>query len=179
MTKLPSRKQWYKDMVASLRADRSAGDISPSEFLEHAADEIERRHQDGDPYWRSLAIADVARYDRAVSKAQRDAAADDAAAEEATRWIKRSLFPDEILIKLGLDPHINLGFDRSVATLDASHEQRLKGIEELERKKLNSSAGTQKRIDALKRADDMAGDKTLREIIDNRPEEYSVDISAL
>lgn len=172
MKKLPSRPQWYKDMVASLRADRSAGDVSPHEFLEHAADEIERRHQDGDPYWRSLAITDVAGYDRAVSKEQRDAATDDAATEEAAKWIKRSLFPDEILIKLGLDPDINLGFERRVATLDASHEQRLKGIEELERKKKNSTAGTQKRIDALKRADYLAGDKTLREIIDDRPEEY-------
>jgi hypothetical protein len=179
MTKLPSRQQWYKDMVANLRADRSAGDISPSEFFEHAADEIERRHQDGDPYWRSLAIADVARYDRAVSKAQRDAAADDAATEEAVKWIKRSLFPDEILIKLGLDPDINLGFDRRVPTLDASHEQRLKGIEELRRKMTNSTAGTQKRIDALERADYLAGDKTLREIIDNRPEEYGYGVGAL
>lgn len=170
--KLPSRPPWYREMVARLRAERSAGDTSPSEFLEHAADEIERRHQGGDPYWRSLARADVAAYDRAVSKEQRDAAADDAATEEATKWVKRSLFPDEILIKLGLDTEINLGFTLRVQTLDATHEQRLKGIEELERKKSNSSAGTQKRIDALQRADDLAGDKTLREIIDNRPEEY-------
>lgn len=179
MKKLSNHPQWYKDMAASLRADRSAGDISPSEFFEHAADEIERRHQDGDPYWRSLAIADVAAYDRAVSKEQRNAAADGAAAEEAAKWLQRGLFPDEILIKLGLDPDINLGFERRVATLDASHEQRLKGIEELERKKLNSTAGTQKRIDALKRADDLAGNKTLREIIDDTPEEYGYGVGAL
>lgn len=175
MKKLPNRPQWYKDMVADLRADRSAGDVSPSEFLELAADEIEKQHQDGDPYWRSLAIDDVAAYDRAVSKEQRDAAADKATAEEAAKWLQRGLFPDEVLVKLGLDREINLGFDRRVETLDATHEQRLKGIAELERKKLNSTAGTQKRIDALKRADVMAGDKTLREIIDDRPEEYGAD----
>ena len=114
MKKLPNRPQWYKDMVAQLRADRSAGDASPSEFLEHAADEIEKRHQDGDPYWRSLAINDVAAYDRAISKEQRDAAADDAVAEEAAKWLQRGLFPDEVLIKLGLDPEIKLGFGREV-----------------------------------------------------------------
>jgi hypothetical protein len=166
-------------MVAQLRADRSAGDASPSEFLEHAADEIEKRHQDGDPYWRSLAINDVAAYDRAISKEQRDAAADEAATEEAAKWLQRGLFPDEILIKLGLDPEINLGFGREVQTLDATHEQRLKGIKELERKMSNSTAGTQKRIDALKRADDLAGDKTLREIIDDTPEEYGYGTGAL
>jgi len=177
--KLPSRPQWYKDMVAQLRADRSAGDTSPSEFLEHAADEIEKRHKDGDPYLRSLAINDVATYDRAISREQRNAAADEAAAEEASKWLQRGLFPDEVLVKLGLDREINLGFSLRVETLDATHEQRLKGIEELERKKSNSTAGTQKRIDALKRADAMAGDKTLREIIDNRPEEYGYGAGAL
>lgn len=179
MKKLPNRPQWYKDMVARLRADRSAGDASPSEFLEHAADEIEQRHKDGDPYLRSLARNDVAAYDRAVSKEQRDAAADDAATEEAAKWIKRSLFPDEILIKLGLDRDINVGFGRRVETLDATHAERLKGLKELRQKRDNSTAGTQKRIDALERADYLAGDKTLREIIDNRPEEYGYGIGAL
>lgn len=179
MKKLPARPQWYRDMVAGLRADRSAGDVSPSEFFEHAADEIEKRHQDDDPYWRSLAIRDVKAYDDAVNKAQRNAAADDSAAEAATKWLQDGMLPDEVLIKLGLDPEINVGFDRRVRTLDASHEQRLKGIEELERKKLNSTAGTQKRIDALKRADAMAGDRTLREIIDDTPEEYGYGTGAL
>lgn len=179
MTKLPGRPPWYREMMARLRAERSAGDTSPSEFLEHAADEIERRHKDGDPYLRSLVIKDVTAYDRAVSKVQRDAAADAAAAEEATKWIKPSLFPDEVLIKLGLDPELNLGFDRRVKTLDATREERQTAIAELKRKLSNSTAGTQKRIDALKRADAMAGDKTLREIIDNTPEEYGYGTGAL
>ena len=90
-----------------------------------------------------------------------------------------SLFPDEILIKLGLDRDINVGFGRRVETLDATHAERLKGIKELRQKMDNSTAGTQKRIGALERADYLAGDKTLREIIDNRPEEYGYGIGAL
>jgi hypothetical protein len=166
-------------MVARLRAERSAGDTSPSEFLEHAADEIERRHKDGDPYLRSLVIKDVTVYDHAVSKEQRGTAADEAAIEEATKWIKGSLIPDDVLIKLGLDPEIQLGFGRYTKTLDATREERRKAIKELERQLGNANTGIRRRIDALERADAMAGDKTLREIIDDTPEEYGYGTGAL
>src|SRR6266581_1937730 len=177
--KLPGRPQWFREMVARLRAGRSAGDASPSEFLEHGADEIERRHRDGDPYLRSLAIADVAAYDRLTTREQQDQARDEAALAAATRWIQPGMLADDVLIKLGLDRELELGFGRKVSTLDASHDERLKAIAELERNLANAHSGIQKRVDDLKRADDLAGDKPLRAIIVN-PEDYGYgDAAAL
>jgi hypothetical protein len=177
--KLPDRPQWFRDMMARLRADRRTGDASPSEFLEHGADEIERRHKDGDPYLRSLAIADVAAYDRLITREQRDQARDEAALAEATRWIQPGMLADDVLVKLGLDRTLELGFGRTVDTLDASHDERLKALAQLEHKLDNANEGIRKRIDDLKRADDLAGDKPLRAIIVN-PEDYGYgDAAAL
>ncbi len=171
---LPGHPQWFREMVARLRAERSAGDATPSEFLEHAADEIEMRHKEGDPFLRSLAIADVAAYDRAINKEQRDIVGDEAAKAAATRLLQGSLFPDDVLVKLGLDPDLELGFGRSVKTLDATHDERLKAIGQLVNQLSNANSGIKRRIDDLKRADELAGNKTLREIIAD-PEEYGYD----
>ena len=108
--KLPARPQWFRSMIARLRAERSAGDTPPSEFLKHGADEIESRRRDGDPYLRSLAIADVAAYDRLVTREQRTQAEDEAAITEATRWIQPGMLADDMLAKLGLDRELQLGF---------------------------------------------------------------------
>jgi hypothetical protein len=174
MGKLPDRPPWYREMMAGLRAERSAGDVSPSEFLELAADEIQKRHDAGDPFGRSLWISDAAAYDRAVRKEQVATAEEIRALEDAAGYLKPSLFPDDVLIKLGLEQELELGFGRTVKTLDATHDERLKAVAELERKLGNANLGIHKRIDHLKHADELARDKTLREIIAD-PEEYGYD----
>jgi hypothetical protein len=165
---LPARPQWYKDMIAGLRANRKTGKIPPHEFLELAADEIEKRPD----YMRSLARADASAYDKAVSREQRVQFDDEVATAQAMGIIKQSLFPQEVLAELGLDAQLVVGYDRKVETADASHDDRMKAIAELERSKESWSKSKDREIAAVKALDELAGDKTLREILDDRPDGY-------
>lgn len=165
---LPVRPQWFKDMIATLRAQRKAATIPPHEFLELAADEAED-HKD---YVRDRIRDDIAAYDRKVSAAQAAQLSDDIAIAEAKKWLQESLMPTEMLEKLGLDTQLELGFGKKVPTLDATPEDRRKAIDNLELKRKNSDRGIQEKIDAIKQLNELAGDKTLRAIIDDRPDEY-------
>lgn len=168
MAKPPARPQWYRDMVATLRAKRKRREFPPHEFLEHAADEIQE-HLD---FMRFLARSDVAMYDRALSKEQQAQVDEEMLTAQAQGYIKQSLFPEEVLAKLGLDPKLHLGFDRSIETADATHEDRLKAIAELERKKKSWATSIDREIAAIEALDELAGDKTLREIISDEPDQY-------
>jgi hypothetical protein len=165
MAKLPSRPQWYRDMIAALRADRSAGHVPPGEFLELAADEIEG-HPD---YVRGALKADAAKYDRAVDSEQRAQFDDEISTATMLGYIKQSLFPDDVLKKLGLDVKLELGFGRSVQTVDATHEDRMKAIKELEDKVERWEKSTDRQIAAIRALDDLAGSRTLAEIIEEPP----------
>lgn len=162
---LPARPQWYRDMIAELRAKRKKGEIPAHEFAELAADQV----ADHPDFLRSLAIADVARYDRAASREQQAALDDEAAMAQAQGYIKQSLFPEEVLAKLGLDPKLQLGFDRSVQTADATHDERMKAIAELERKKKAWETSIDREIAAIRALDELAGNSTLREIVADPP----------
>lgn len=165
MGKKLSPSQWFKSAAASYRSMRATGDMSPSEMRELLADDIQTHHEDGDPFGRNIWIDFIDKYDRDVLKTQRDKADEVAALEMASGLLQQELFAPEVLAKLGLDLDLQLGFGRSVKTLDATHEERLKAIAELERQLDNANKGMVKKLEAIKRADSMAGDKTLREII--------------
>lgn len=162
---LPARPQWYKDMIATLRAQRKTGKIPPHEFLELATDEAED-HKD---YVRDRVRDDIAAYDRKVTAQQVAQIDDDISIDEARKWLQGSLMPTEMLEKLGLDTQLELGFGTKVPTLDATPEDRRKAIEQLEIKRANSNNGIDEKIAAIKQLNELAGDKTLREIIDDRP----------
>ena len=63
-------------------------------------------------------------------------------------------------------------FGKKVPTLDATPEDRRKAIEQLETKRENSNRGIDAQVEAIKQLNELAGDRTLRETIDNRPDEY-------
>jgi hypothetical protein len=152
MGKLPSRPQWYRDKIASLRAARTSGSVTPAEFLA-----------------RQLLRADAARYDRAVNGEQRAQFGGDAADAMARGFIVSPLLPEEVLARLGLDVKLDLGFGRSVQTADATHEDRLKAIEELEDKAKRWARSTDRQVAAIRALDDLAGDRPLREVIEEPP----------
>lgn len=166
--KLPKRPQWYREMVARLRAQRTGREFEPHEFLEHAADEVE----DHPDFVRFLARSDVAAYDRKVTTAQRADFEDEVTATDVARYVTPSLFPEEVLARLGLDRRLKLGFDRDVETADATHEDRMKAIAELERKKKSWEKSIDREIAAIEALDELAGDKTLREVVSDVPDEY-------
>ena len=165
---LDGKPQWFKDMMGRLRGERKMRILPPEEFLEHACDEAEAHPE----YLRALARTDIAARDRAMNNAQQDQLDDDMAIAEARKYIKQSLFPDEVLAKLGLDPKLDLGWDRAVSTVDATPEEREKAIAELERKKESWIQSIDKDIAAIKRLDEMAGSGTLRDMVDDAPDEY-------
>lgn len=165
MGKKLNPSQWFKSAAASYRAMRTTGDLSPSEMRELLADDIQTHHEDGDSFGRNIWIDFIDKYDRDVLRAQRDKADEVAALEMASGLLQQELFEPEVLARLGLDFDLELGFGRSVKTLDATHEERQKAIAELERKLDNANKGMLKKLEAIRRADDLAGDKTLREII--------------
>lgn len=166
--KLPDRPQWFKDMMGRLRGERKMRVFPPEEFLEHACDEADAHPE----YPRVLARADIASYDHAMSKTQQGQVDDDMAIAEAKKYIRQSLFPNEVLAKLGLDPKLDLGWDRKVSTVDATPEDRQRAIAELERKKQSWSDSIDREIAAIRRLDEMAGGGTLREMVDDTPDEY-------
>ena len=165
---LDGKPQWFKDMMGRLRGERKMRVLPPEEFLEHACDEAEAHPE----YLRALARADVAGRDRAMNNAQQVQLDDDTAIAEAKKYIKQSLFPDEVLAKLGLDPKLDLGWDRAVSTVDATPEDREKAIAELVRKKQSWISIIDRDIAAIKRLDEMAGTGTLRNMVDDTPDEY-------
>jgi hypothetical protein len=154
-------------MIAKLRAQRKRAEIPAHEFLELAADEA-ADHKD---YVRDRLRDDIAAYDRKVTAQQVAQIDDDISIEEARKWLQGSLMPTEMLEKLGLDTQLELGFGNKVPTLDATPEDRRKAIEQLEIRRANSNSGIDDKIAALKQLNELAGDKTLREIIDDRPDE--------
>lgn len=166
MAKLPVRPQWFRETIAALRAQRKRGDIPDAEFAELAADEIE----DHPEYLRSLAVADARKYDRAVTIEQAAQFTDEMATVAAKGYIQPSLHPEEVLEKLGLDRMLDLGYGRKVDTADATHEERQKAIAELERKKKSWETSVDKDIAAIEALDELAGNKTLREIIAEPPQ---------
>lgn len=174
MAKLPVRPQWYRDMIAGLRAERNAGDTSRTDFAEHAADEIVRRHKDGDPFLRSLAIADVRAYDSAVDREQGIKAGDLEDIEGAGIYIVPSLFTDDELAALGLDRVIDLGWGKTIRADDLDYEANEKAIAEFDRKAASWEKSMQEKKAPHERlrpvlASDKA--KKLPQLIDNRPDE--------
>lgn len=165
---LPNRPQWFRDKIAELRADRRSGKIPPDEFLPLAADEAQR-HPD---YLRTLALDDIGAYDRAVGREQQRRIGLDAATADARHWLQASMLPAEMLEKLGLDPVLDLGWGKDVATLDATGADRAAARKQLETKRSNSSKGIGEKIAALDRLDEIAGAGTLREAIDDAPARY-------
>ena len=165
---LPVRPQWYKDRIAELRAARKKGEIPAHEFLELGADEAVN-HKD---YVRDRVRDDIAAYDRKVTAQQVANIDDDISIQAARKWLQGSLMPTEMLEKLGLDMQLELGFGNKVPTLDATPEDRRKAIEQLETKRDNSNSAITAKVEAIKQLNELAGDKTLREVIDDRPGEY-------
>lgn len=166
MAKLPVRPQWYREMIAALRAQRKRGDIPDVEFAELAADEIENHPE----YLRSLAVADAKKYDSAVANEQKAQWDEEMATVAAKGYIQPSLHPEEVLEKLGLDRTLDLGYGRKVSTADATRDERQKAIAELERKKKSWETSVDKDIAAIEALDELAGDRTLREIIAEPPQ---------
>jgi len=167
--------QWFRDTHADLRAQRAAGDVPRSEFAEHAADEIEKRHSAGDPLLRTILIWFVGLYDADTRKKQDDAADELRALEEASGYIKQDLFPAEVLINLGLPDDLDLGgYGKKIATPDARHSDAEKWRNELVRKQKSWDISLAKDMEAADRLLTMLpGDdsKTLRQVVSD-PEEY-------
>jgi hypothetical protein len=163
---LPDRPQWFKDTIATLRAQRSDG-APPHEFGELAADEI-LKHPD---YVRGLARTDALSYDAKVTNQQSAEWTEEMAAAVARGFMQPSMLPAEALARLGLDPELDLGFGNKVLTVDATPEDRMKAIAELERSKESWAKGRDKKIAAIEALNELAGGKTLREIIDDLPDE--------
>src|SRR6266704_439477 len=95
--KRPSAPQWFKDAHAKYRGLRAAGDLSASELREHLADDVQARHEAGDPFGRSVWVSFIAAYDAKVNKAQGDIAAEEWALAEATGLLRQNCSPRKCL----------------------------------------------------------------------------------
>lgn len=182
MGKKLSVPQWLKDARASYRAMRATGDLSPSEMRELLADDIQGRHEAGDPFGRAVWIEFIDRYDRDVSSMQRDKADELADLERASGYLQADLFPAEVLAELGVPADLDLGgFGKTVPTPDARHSDVQKYIDEQQRKKETWDKTRDRNIEAAARllamlpADDS---RTLREVISD-PEDYGFTAGAL
>lgn len=182
MGKKLSAPQWLKDAFASYRAMRATGDLSPSEMRELLADDIQGRHEAGDPFARAVWIEFIDRYERDASNAQRDKADEAMALELATGFLQADLFPAEVLAELGVPADLDLGgFGKSVPTPDARHSDVQKYIDEQRRKKETWDKTRDRNIEAATRllamlpADDS---RTLREVVAD-PDDYGFGAAAL
>lgn len=127
--------QWFKDQHARYRGQRAAGDIPPTEMPELLTDDIQSRHENGDPFGRDIWRDFATRYDRNVSNSAADAAAEAAALELASGFLQAEMFPAEVLASLGLPPELDLGgYGKKIATPNATYADAAKWKEELERK---------------------------------------------
>jgi len=169
MAKKLAAPQWLKDEHASLRAQRAAGDVTSSEMRELLADDIQSRHEAGDPFGRAVWLDFIERLDRDVSNTQRDNADEAMALELASGYLQPDLFPAEVLAELGLPAELDLGgYGKHVLTADARHTDVEKYLAELRRKRKSWDESLDERIEAAERTltilppDDS---KTLREVI--------------
>lgn len=174
--------QWLKDAFASYRAMRATGDLSPSEMRELLADDIQGRHEAGDPFGRAVWIEFIDRYERDVSNTQRDKADEAMALELASGFLQADLFPAEVLAELGLPADLDLGgYGKSVPTPDARHSDVQKYIDEQGRKKKSWDETRDRNIEAAGRLLAMLPDddsRTLREVISD-PEDFGYTAGAL
>jgi hypothetical protein len=182
MGKKPGAPQWLKDALASYRVMRATGDLSPSEMRELLADDIQSRHEAGDPMGRAIWIEFIDRCDRDASKAQHDRADDAMALEFASGFLQPDLFPAEVLADLGLPPELDLGgFGKRVTTPDARYADVEKYLAELKRKRKSWDESLDERIDAAERTLALLPDdnsRTLREVVTD-PEDYGYGAAAL
>jgi hypothetical protein len=167
--------QWLKDALASYRAMRAVGDLSPSEMREHLADDIQARHETGDPFGRAVWVEFIDRLDRDVSNKQHENADEAMALELASGFIQPDLFPAEALAELGLPPELDLGgYGKRVVTPDARYADVEKYLAELRRKRKSWDESLDERIEAAERTLAILpsdNSRTLREVIAD-PEEY-------
>jgi hypothetical protein len=174
--------QWLKDALASYRAMRAAGDLPPSEVRELLADDIDRRHKDGDPFPRAVWLDWLDRFDRDVSRAQHDQADEAMALELASGFLQPDLFPAEVLAELGLPPELDLGgYGKRVMTPEARHADVEKYLTELKRKRKSWDESLDDRIVAAERALAILpqdNSRTLREVVAD-PEDYGFGAAAL
>jgi hypothetical protein len=182
MAKKLAPPQWLKDALAARRAMRAAGDASASEMREHLADDIQARHDAGDPFGRAVWLDWIDRLDRDVSKAQHDKADEAMAFELAAGYLQPDLFPAEVLAELGLPAELDLGgFGKRVTTPDARHADVEKYLGELKRKRKSWDESLDERIEAAERALAILPEdnsRTLREVVTD-PEDYGFGSAAL
>jgi hypothetical protein len=167
--------QWFKEASASYRAMRAKGDLSSSEMYELLADDIQDRHEGGDPFGRSLWIGFITGQESGAARAQAEAAAEVQALALASGYLQQDLFPREVLDRLGLPAALDLGgYGKSIATPDACHTDMQKYRAELERKRNSWDKSLDDRIEAADRALEILPEddsRTLRQVISD-PEEY-------
>jgi hypothetical protein len=169
MGKKSDAPSWFKEACASYRAMRGKGDLAASEMFELLADDIQTRHEAGDPFGRSLWVGFIIGYEGNLTKSQADAAAEEWALIQATGHLQTELFPREVLDKLGLPPVLDLGgFGKKLLAADACHGDMLKYRQELERKQKSWDTSLEKQIIAADRALEILpadNSKTLRQIV--------------
>ena len=159
---------------------RAKGDLSVSEMYELLADDIQNRHQAGEPFGRLVWINFITGYDDGVRKSQTEAAADEQAFAEATGYMQTELYSKEVLEKLGLPLEVDLGWDKKVTTLDLDHDGFEKAIGEVERKEKSWEKSLAEQKEALRRRQALVpadNSRTLRQVISD-PEEYGYGIGA-
>lgn len=183
MSKKLGTPQWLKDALASYRAMRATGDLSPSEMRELLADDIQARHEAGDPLGRAIWVEFIDKYDRDVSRAQHDRADDAMALELASGFLQPDLFPAEVLAELGLPPELDLGgYGKRIMTPDARHDDVAKYLAELKRKRKSWDESLDERIEAAERTLALLPDdnsRTLREVVANPDDDYGFGAAAL
>lgn len=174
--------QWFKDQHARYRGQRAAGDVPASEVPELLADDIQSRHETGDPFGRDIWRDYIIRYDKAASNSAAANADEAAALELASGFLQPDLFPAEVLAKLGLPPVLDLGgFGKTIDAPDATRADIEKYRAELERKRKSWDDSLSERIAAAERILELLpedGSRTLRDIITD-PDEYGFGQVAL
>lgn len=181
MAKKLTAPQWLKDALASYRGQRVAGDLSPSEMRELLADDIQGRHEAGDPFGRAVWIEFIDKLERDVTKAQHDKADEAMALELASGYLQPDLFPAEVLAELGLPAVLDLGgYGKTIMTPDARYADMEKYLSELRRKRKSWDESLDERIAAAEQALTILPDDnsmTLREVV-AEPEDYGFGLVA-
>lgn len=162
----PHAPQWLRDTIATIGAQWLRKDISASEADDLAADAIQERHDTGDPYGRSLWLAEA--------KKQRVAWWKRAKEREGEREAARLLdgFTEEPLFDLPfplLGGEVSVGFGRMVRQLDLDYDTAMSA----RRVRANQQATTNAKhdeylaeLDRLLKVLDQDHDKTLSDFLD-------------
>lgn len=163
--------QWLRDVVAAVGAQWLSNDVSSSEADDLIADAIQANHKAGDPYGRSLWVAQARKERNGWLRRFKDREQERQAKELLSGVIQEPLF--DLPFPL-LGGEVSVGFGRFVPQLDLDYPTALVARRQRATLRANTNAKHDEylaEMDRLLAVLDQDHDKTLRQFIEEPGEE--------